>query len=184
MTEEIRQENKMGTVPVNRLLLSMAIPMIISMLVQALYNVVDSIFVAQVSENALTAVSLAFPMQNLMIAVASGMGVGVNALLSRSLGEKNFDRANKAALNGLLLSFIGFVLFLLVGLFGARAFMAAQIDIEEIVTYGTQYVQICTIFSFGMFFQIMLERLLTSTGRTIYTMITQSTGAVINIVLD
>lgn len=184
MTEEIRQENKMGTVPVNRLLLSMAIPMIISMLVQALYNVVDSIFVARVSENALTAVSLAFPMQNLMIAVASGMGVGVNALLSRSLGEKNFDRANKAALNGLLLSFIGFVLFLLVGLFGAHAFMAAQIDIEEIVTYGTQYVQICTIFSFGMFFQIMLERLLTSTGRTIYTMITQSTGAVINIVLD
>ena len=178
------QENKMGVLPVNRLLISMSVPIMISMLVQALYNVVDSIFVAKLSENALNAVSLAFPVQNLMIAVATGTGVGINALLSKSLGEKNFKRANLAAANGVFLAACSYIAFALLGVFFSRTFFAVQTDVAEIVEGGTQYVAICTICSFGMFFQITYERLLQSTGKTIYTMFTQGLGAIINIIFD
>ena len=174
----------MGIMPVNKLLISMSLPMIISMIVQALYNVVDSIFVSYISENALTAVSLAFPAQNLMIAFASGTSVGVNALLSKSLGEKNFDKANKAAENGLFLVFIEYLIFLIFGIFGVRFFYNMQTDVAEIIEYGYSYMTVCSIFSFGVFGQIMTERLMQSTGRTIYTMFTQGAGAIINIILD
>ena len=165
------QENKMGTMPVGRLLATMGLPMALSMLVQALYNVVDSYFVSQLSEEALTAVSLAFPMQNFMIAVASGTAVGVNALLSRSLGCKDLPEAQRSAHNGLFLSLLGTGLFLLFGLFFSRAFFETQTAIAAIVDGGEQYLRIVTVFSFGIFFEIMLERLLQSTGRTIYSMI-------------
>ena len=178
------QENKMGVWPVNRLLISMSVPIMVSMLVQALYNVVDSIFVAKLNENALNAVSLAFPVQNLMIAVATGTGVGINALLSKSLGEKNFKRANLAAANGVFLAACSYIVFALLGVFFSRTFFTVQTDVAEIVEGGTQYVAICTICSFGMFFQITYERLLQSTGKTIYTMFTQGLGAVINIIFD
>lgn len=178
------QENKMGILPVNRLLISMSVPIMVSMLVQALYNVVDSIFVAKLSENALNAVSLAFPVQNLMIAVATGTGVGINALLSKSLGEKNFKRANLAAANGVFLAVCSYIVFALLGVFCSRMFFTVQTDVAEIVEGGTAYVAICTICSFGMFLQITYERLLQSTGKTIYTMFTQGLGAVINIVFD
>ena len=177
-------ENKMGVMPLNRLLISMSVPMMISMLVQALYNIVDSMFVAQLSENALTAVSLAFPAQNLMIAVATGTGVGVNAALSRNLGEKNFERANKIADHALFLAVMSYIIFALFGLFFARQFFRLQTDIEEIVDLGTTYLRVCTIASFGLFMEIACERLLQSTGKTIYSMYTQGLGAIINIVLD
>ena len=177
-------ENKMGTMPIPKLLVSMSLPMIISMLVQALYNVVDSIFVAQINENALTAVSLAYPVQNLMIAVASGTGVGVNALLSRSLGEKNYDQVSKAAHNSILLSICSCIVFALIGIFGSRLFFASQTADPQIREYGFQYMSIVCIFSFGIFLQISMERLLQSTGLTFYTMITQGTGAIINIIFD
>ncbi len=186
MSEKVieKQENKMGTMPVNRLLLSMSVPIMISMLVQALYNVVDSMFVAQLNENALTAVSLAFPAQNLMIAVATGTGVGINALLSRSLGEKNFHKADKTANNALFLAFCSYVVFAVLGLLFSRAFFLAQTDVEEIVEYGTEYLTICTLFSFGLFGQITFERLLQATGKSIYTMFTQGLGAILNIIFD
>ena len=178
------KENKMGTMPIHKLLISMALPMVISMLVQAFYNVVDSIFVSRLSENALTAVSLAFPVQNLMIAVATGTGVGMNAILSRSLGEKNQERANRAGGNGLLLAGLSAALFAVIGALLSRAYFLAQTDIPEIVEGGTQYMSICLIFSFGIFGEIMMERLLQATGRTIYTMVTQGIGAIINIIMD
>ena len=168
-----QQENKMGVMPVNRLLVTMSVPMILSMLVQALYNVVDSMFVARLNENALTAVSLVFPIQNLMISVAAGTGVGINALLSRSLGEKNLPRANQAAVNGVFLAGLSYLAFAVFGAAGARAFMAGQTADAQIVSYGTSYLQICCILSFGQFFQIVFERLLQSTGRTLYTMCTR-----------
>ncbi|MCQ2480442.1 MAG: MATE family efflux transporter [Clostridia bacterium] len=174
----------MGYMPVAKLVTTMSLPMIISMLVQALYNVVDSMFVSRVSENALTAVSLAFPAQNLMIAVATGTAVGVNALLSKSLGEKNFKRANSVAENGVLLAFVGFAVFLVFGLFGTGAFLRSQTDVKEIVDYGSEYLTVCCCFSFGVFGQIMFERLMQATGRTFYTLITQGIGAVVNIILD
>ena len=177
-------ENKMGVMPLNRLLISMSVPMMVSMLVQPLYNIVDSMFVAQLSENALTAVSLAFPAQNLMIAVATGTGVGVNAALSRNLGEKNFERANKIADHALFLAALSYVVFALFGLCFARQFFRLQTDIEEIVDLGTTYLRVCTIASFGLFMEIACERLLQSTGKTIYSMYTQGLGAIINIVLD
>ena len=185
---EVRQpehkENKMGYMPVNRLLISMALPMMVAMLVQALYNVVDSVFVSRLGEDALTAVSLAFPIQNLMIAISTGTGVGINALLSKSLGEKNFEQVNKAAANGIFLAVLSYLLFLVFGFVGARAFFLSQTDIGSIVDYGTDYLSICTIFSFGLFGEIVFERLLQSTGKTFYTMITQGVGAVFNIVMD
>lgn len=177
-------ENKMGIMPVPRLIFTMSLPMMISMLVQALYNVVDSIFVSQINENALTAVSLAFPVQNLMIAVASGTGVGVNALLSRSLGEKNFDQVNKAANNSVLLTALSYLVFLLLGLFGSRTFFALQTSDPQIVEYGTQYMTIICTCAFGMFLQINMERLLQSTGLTLYNMFTQGLGAILNIIFD
>lgn len=181
---EQRQENRMGTMPVNRLLLSMAVPIMISMLVQALYNVVDSIFVSRVGENALTAVSLAFPVQSLMIAISVGTGVGINALLSRSLGEKNFDEADRAANNGVFLAVMGSLVFMLFGFFFAKQFFLSQTSDPEIIGYGVQYLQICTIFSIGMFGQMTFERIMQSTGKTMYTMVTQGAGAILNIILD
>lgn len=182
--DSISTENKMGVMPVGKLLLSMSVPMMISMLVQALYNIVDSMFVAQLNENALTAVSLAFPVQNLMIAVGTGTGVGVNALVSRSLGEKNTEHANKAANNGVYLSLFSFLAFaLLTGIFG-KIFFQVQTGDAQIISYGADYVRIVGIMSFGVFFQFIFERLLQSTGKTLYTMVTQSLGAIINIILD
>ena len=177
-------ENKMGVMPINKLIITMSLPMVVSMLVQALYNVVDSVFVSRLSEDALTAVSMAFPMQNLMISVAVGIGVGINAMLSRSLGEKNFDAANKTAENGIFLELIGYILFLLIGIFITKPFFLAQSASDEITAMGIEYTGICLIMSFGIFMQISSERILQSTGRTVYTMITQTTGAVINIILD
>ena len=178
------RENKMGTMPVPKLLITMSLPMMISMLVQALYNIVDSMFVAQLSEDALTAVSLAFPIQTLMIAVASGTGVGINALLSRNLGEKNFEGADSAAKNGLFLGIASCIVFAVVGLLGSHFFFALQTDNQTIVKYGTEYLTIITLCSAGIFLQITFERLMQSTGKTIYNMITQGTGAIINIILD
>lgn len=183
LQQEIK-ENKMGVMPVNKLLISMSLPMMISMLVQALYNVVDSAFVARINENALTAVSLAFPIQNFMIAVASGTCVGVNALLSKSLGEKNQERADSTANNAIFLGFLNYVVFALFGIFGAELFFRSQTDVPEIVEYGKQYLNVCCIVSFGMFAQFTFERLLQATGKTFYTMITQGIGAIINIILD
>ena len=177
-------ENKMGVMPVNRLLITMSLPIMISMLIQALYNIVDSIFVAQISENALTAVSLAFPIQNLIIAVATGTGVGINAMLSKSLGEKDKKNVDLAANNGLFLALLSSIAFIFLGIFGSRLFFLSQTQIPEIVDMGTTYLTICCVFSFGVFFQITFERLLQATGRTLLTMITQSTGAIINIILD
>lgn len=180
----VQQENKMGVMPINKLLLSMSIPIIISMLVQAFYNIVDSIFVSRVSENALTAVSLAFPIQNLMIAVGIGLGVGINALVSRFLGERNFKDVNKTAMQGVLLEAVSYLLFLLFGLLGTRFFMESQTKTAEIIEYGDIYLKICSVCSFGLFMQLLLERLLQATGKTLYTMYTQGLGAVINIILD
>ncbi len=177
-------ENKMGVMPVNKLLINMSLPMMVSMLVQALYNVVDSVFVAKIDENALTAVSLAFPLQNLMIAVAVGTGVGVNALLSKSLGEKNFEKVNRTAVNAVFLAAISYLAVLLVGIFGIGIFYRSQTSDVRIIAYGLQYGRICCCFSFGVFLQVTMERLLQSTGKTFYTMIIQGTGAIINIILD
>ncbi len=184
MQEEIRRENKMGTMPVGKLILNMSLPMILSMLVQALYNVVDSVFVSRVSEQALTAVSLSFPAQNLMIGVATGTAVGVNALLSRALGQKNYDRANRVAENGVFLALVGYAIFLLFALFGSRLFLSAQTGVREIVDMGTSYLTICCGLSFGLFGEIMFERLMQGTGRTIYTMYTQGVGAIFNMIFD
>ena len=174
----------MGTMPVNKLLVTMSLPMVISMIVQALYNIVDSIFVSRLSEDALTAVSMAFPMQNLMISVAVGTGVGINAMLSRALGEKKFEAANKTAENGIFIEVLGYVLFLLIGIFVTKPFFLAQAGAGDIANMGIEYTRICLLMSFGIFMQIGFERILQSTGRTIFTMITQSTGAIINIILD
>lgn len=178
------KENKMGTMPVNKLLISMSLPMMISMLVQALYNIVDSIFVSRIDENALTAVSMAFPIQSLMIAIGTGTGVGVNALLSRSLGEKDYDKADKTAVNGVFLAAVSYLVFLLVGIFVTTPFYLSQTSDARIIGYGKQYLTIICCCSFGMYTQFIFERLLQSTGRTFYTMITQGTGAIINIILD
>lgn len=178
------EENKMGTMPVNKLLISMSLPMIISMLVQAMHNVVDSVFVAQISENALTAVSLAFPLQNLMIAFAGGTAVGVNALLSRSLGEKNQDHVNHTATNSVFIFLMTALIFMVGGLTLSHFFFTVQTSNAEIVTAGTQYSMIVVGCSIGLFSQFLFERLLQATGRTIHTMITQGLGAIINIILD
>ena len=177
-------QNKMGYMPINKLILTMSIPMIISMLVQACYNVVDSMFVARVSENALTAVSMAFPVQNLLLSVALGVGVGINALMSRSLGERKFDYANKIAMQGLFVNSIGYLIFLVLGAFATNLYMTTQTDITEIIELGDTYTRICCMASFGVFIQITFERYLLSTGKTFLTMLVQGTGAIINIVLD
>lgn len=181
---EQKQQNKMGVMPIPKLLITMSLPMILSMLVQALYNVVDSIFVAKLNEAALTAVSLAFPVQNLMIAIAVGTGVGINALLSRYLGEHRFDNANDVAKNGIFISIISGLIFTVIGVSGAGVFFRAQTSDPEIIRYGTQYMQIVTFFAIAIFMQIAGERLMQSTGKTFYNMVTQGLGAIINIILD
>lgn len=180
----MEDENKMGVMPVKKLLFTMSVPMILSMLVQALYNVVDSVYVSHLSDYALTAVSISFPIQNLMIAIASGTAVGVNALLSKSLGEKDFGMANKTANVSILLAILSWLIFVVFGIFFSAAFFRTQTNIPEILEGGYQYLSICTIYSFGIFGEIIFERLLQSTGRTIFTMFTQGLGAVINIILD
>ena len=182
--KEQGRENKMGVMPVGKLLINMSVPMMLSMLVQALYNVVDSYFVAKLSQDALNAVSLSFPIQNLMIAVTVGTGVGLNALLSRNLGEKNFEGANRAAGNGLFLAFLSGLAAIVVGLTVPHAFFLAQTDIPGIIEQGTAYLQICCTWSMGLFMGVLFERLLQSTGKTFYAMIAQTVGAVTNIVMD
>ena len=178
------KENKMGVMPTGKLLFSMALPMMISMLVQALYNVVDSVYVAQLSQDALNAVSLSFPIQNLMIALGSGIGVGMNALLSKSLGEKNYEQANKYAENGIFLSLCSFVILFIFGITGVKWFFASQTDIPAILQGGEDYLTICCCASFGLFGQMIFERLMQSTGKTMLSMYTQGLGAIINIILD
>ena len=188
-SEEVRkveniQENKMGTQPIGRLMITMSLPIMISMLVQALYNIVDSIFVAKIHKDALTAVSMAFPIQTLMIAVGAGTGVGIKALLSKSLGEKNFERANRSANNGIFLAFVSFLLFVVIGLCTTGIFYDFQTDNEAIRQYGKDYLYIVTIASLGIFMQMTFENLLQSTGKTIYSMYTQGLGAIVNLILD
>lgn len=176
----------MGTMSEGRLLLNMSLPMMLSMIVQAMYNVVDSIFVSRISENALTAVSLAFPLQTMLIAVGAGTGVGVNSLLSKSLGEKDYDKANKAAMNGIFLYMISYVVSAIVGILAVRPFYASQIKDApiEIMDMGVQYLTIVMVLSFGLYAQFIFERLLQATGRTLFTMVSQMVGAIINIILD
>ena len=182
--ESPAQENKMGVMPVGKLLFTMSLPIMISMLVQALYNVVDSMFVARVSENALTALSMAFPIQNLMIAVSTGLGVGLNAVLSRALGAKDEKGVNRAATNGIMLLFICGLVFMLGGATIVRPYFEMQTDIAEIVESGVDYTTIVMLGSMGIFMQILFERLLQSTGRTLLTMVSQGAGAIANIILD
>ena len=176
--------NKMGTMPIGKLLMNMAFPLVISMLVQALYNVVDSIYVSRISESAVTALSLAFPIQNLLIGCASGVGVGVNSLLSKSLGERNYERANRTAGNGFLLSVLFSALFVVFGLFFSRPFFATQTTVTETLEGGAIYLTICCVGSIGIFIEILFERLLQASGNAFQSMITQTVGAVTNIILD
>ena len=184
MQKETLQENKMGVMPVGKLLVNMALPMIISMLVQAFYNIVDSVYVSQVSESAVTALSLAFPVQNMQIGFAVGVGVGVNALLSQSLGRKDQESVNWAAGQGVFLALVATALFMLFGFFGVRPYYTMQSTVAETVEGGIAYTSICCIFTVGIFIQVLCERLLQATGRAMPTMILQGTGAIINIILD
>lgn len=184
MNNNSLQENKMGVMPIGKLLANMALPMVMSMLVQALYNVVDSIYVSQISESAVTALSLAFPIQNIQIGFAVGIGVGVNSLLSKSLGEHNQEAANRTAGNGITLMAIVTIVFMLFGVFGVRPYFEIQSTVTETVESGIAYSRICCIMTLGVFMSILCERLLQATGRTVHTMITQSTGAIVNIILD
>ena len=181
---EQTRENKMGTMPINKLLITVSLPMVISMLVQALYNIVDSMFVSEVSSEAFTGLSLAFPIQNVMIAFATGTGVGINALLSKSLGEKNFERANKTACNGMFLAFVHYIIFLFTGFFLLEPFFMSQSSDSLVIAEGITYTFICTVASLGVFVQITMERLLISTGKSLLSMTTQLSGALINIALD
>ena len=178
------KENRMGTQGINSLLISMSVPMIISMLVQALYNIVDTMFVSKLGQDALTALSLAFPVQNLLIAVSVGTGVGMNALLSRSLGEKNFKRASSTANNGIFLSFISAFIVMLLGFFAVKPYFSSFGSSQSVINLGTKYLSICMIASYGLFGQVIFEKLLQSTGKTVLSMVVQLSGAVINIILD
>ena len=180
----ILQENKMGTMPIGKLLFTMALPLVLSMLVQAFYNVVDSFYVSRISDSAVTALGLAFPVQNLIIGCSTGVGVGMNALLSKSLGQGNQERANQAAGNGIFLSICFALAFVVFGLVGARPYYAVQSSVAETVEGGTAYISICSLFSLGIFVEILGERLLQASGRTVYTLFTQGLGAVLNIILD
>ena len=181
---DMQQENKMGVMPIDKLLLSMSLPMMVSMLVQALYNIVDSIFVSQINEYALRAVSLAFPIQSLMIAVSVGTAVGINAFLSKTLGERDFEKANVIAVNGIFIELVSYFLFALIGIFASKPFFASQTDIAQVREYGVTYLTICCTAGIGIFMQTCFERLLQATGKTFYTMITQGIGAIINLILD
>ena len=183
-TQQMTTENKMGTMPVGKLLIQISLPIMISMFVQALYNIVDSIFVAKLSTDALTAVSLAFPIQNLMISAGVGTGVGINALLSMRLGQKNYKAVTQTALNGIFLVIITIVLFIILGITIPHAYLKSQTSNMQIVELGTDYLEICMIFCFGLFLAITFERLLQSTGRTVLSMISQLAGAITNIILD
>ena len=178
------KENKMGTESVGRLIAGMALPAMFAMLIQALYNIVDSIYVARLSQDALTAVSLAFPIQSLMIAVSVGTAVGINAFLSRTLGEKEFEKANTIAVNGIFIELVSYFLFALIGIFVSRPFFVSQTSIVEVQEYGTVYLTICCTAGIGIFMQTAFERLLQSTGKTFHAMITQGVGAIINLILD
>ena len=178
------KENKMGIMPIPKLLFSMSVPMMLSMIVQSVYNIVDSMFVAHINENALTALSLVFPFQIFMIGISVGTGVGVNALLSRSLGEKNQKNANLAAKNGIFLAVVFSIVFAIVGILFGKQFILAQTSDPQIVKYSLEYLNVITIFSFGTFMQMMFERLLQATGKTVLSMITQIVGAVTNLILD
>lgn len=181
-----QQENKMGVMPEGKLLISMSLPMMISMFVQALYNIADSAFVSKISEDALTAVSLAFPLQTLLIAIGAGTGVGVNALVSRALGERDFDKANKTATNGVFVYLLSYIFVALIGLLAVKPFYAWQTEPgqDAILDYGVQYLTIVMTLSIGIFAQFIFERLLQSTGRTFYTMLSQGLGAILNLILD
>lgn len=181
---EQRKENKMGVMPVPKLLVSMSVPIMASMLIQALYNVVDSVFVVRYSEDALAAVSLAFPVQAMMIAISVGTAVGINAVLSRKLGEKSFEEANLVAKNGLFLALLSSIAFMLFGIFGVRSFFAAFVQGGEVMRMGIEYTSIVSIASMGIFFTVTGERLLQATGITVYSMYGQMAGAITNIVLD
>lgn len=178
------KENKMETMPVNKLLITMAAPMVLSMLIGALYNVVDSLFVSHYGENALSAVSLAFPIQNIIIAIGTGIDVGINALLSRYLGEKKQKEVNQTAMHGIVLGIGFYALILLFGIFCVRSFYTVQTNDTEIVSMGIDYLTVICVFGFGQMFQLIFEKILQSTGRTSYTMVMQIVGAVINIILD
>ena len=178
------KENKMGVMPVRKLLISMSLPMVISMFVQAMYNLIDSVFVARINQDALTAVNMAFPMQSLMIAFQTGLGVGMNAVVSRLLGEKKPKEAGQAAIHGLILTLANYLLFLIVGLTLTRVFYSVQSKNTAVIEYGCEYLSVVCIFGFGLFFQVCFERFLQATGKTVYSMIMQGTGAIVNIVLD
>ena len=180
----MQKENKMGVMPVPKLVLTMSVPIMVSMLVQSMYNIVDSIFVARISEAALTAVSISFSIQNLMIAIGVGIGVGVNALLSKNLGEGNQKQAQRIALQGIFIEILICAVFILVGFFAMDIFFRGQTEDEEIIALGKEYLSICCIFSVGLFAQLIFERLLQATGRTMLSMISQCVGAVINIIFD
>lgn len=178
------EENKMGVMEIKKLIMTMSLPIMISMLVQALYNIVDSMFVARVSDNALAAVSLCYPIQMIIVAVACGTAVGLNALLSRYLGQKKPKEANQVALHGILLAIVNWLIFAIIGIFFSEAFLRLFSTDQEIVAMGISYMKICTIFSFGVFMQITYERIMQSTGNTVYNMIIQGVGALVNIMLD
>ncbi len=178
------KENKMGVMPVRKLLITMSLPMVISMFVQAMYNLIDSIFVAQINQDALTAVNMAFPMQSLMIAFQTGLGVGMNALISRLLGEKKPQDAGNAAIHGLILTLVNYLLFLTVGLTLTKAFFSVQSKSGTVINYGVEYLSIICPFSFGLFFQICFERFLQATGKTVHSMIMQGSGAIVNLIFD
>ena len=180
----MQEENKLGTMPISKLIWNMSLPIIVSMLVQALYNIVDSVFVSRICEQALTAVSLAFPAQNLMIGLATGTAVGVNALMGRALGARDGKRANHVAINGVFLALVGFVVCAVLAICFARSFFTAQTDIGYIIDNGTTYLLICCCASLGLFGEVMFERLLQGTGRSILSMYTQGLGAIVNIILD
>ena len=180
----ILEDNKMRSRPMGRLLFGMALPLALSMLVQALYNIVDSIYVAKISTEAVTSLSLAFPIQNLQIGFSTGIAVGMNSMLSKSLGEGNREKANRAAGNGIFLMCIAVALFMAFGIFGSRPFYAMQTDVAAVVDGGSAYTSICCIWTLGIFVEVMGERLLQASGRTIYTLFTQGTGAILNILLD
>lgn len=178
------EENKMGVMEIKKLIMTMSLPIMISMLVQALYNIVDSMFVARVSDNALAAVSLCYPIQMIIVAVACGTAVGLNALLSRYLGQGKPKEANQVALHGILLAIVNWLIFAVIGIFFSEAFLKLFSTDQEIVSMGVSYMKICTIFSFGVFMQITYERIMQSTGNTVYNMIIQGVGALVNIILD
>ncbi len=174
----------MGTMPVQKLLITMSLPMVISMFVQAMYNLIDSIFVAQINKDALTAVNMSFPMQSLMIAFQTGLGVGMNAAVSRLLGEKKPREAGRAAVHGLILTLVNYIIFLTVGLTLLPLFFNMQSKSIAVIDYGIEYLTVICCFSFGLFFQICFERFLQATGKTVYSMIMQGIGAFVNIFLD